>query len=242
MWTKSTGLWTDERAPVHGGPIWIPLRGSNLEHPFWIRRLRKKEVGATAAVGSATELHGSGVTRESPQRWFSGRGLIERGLGWWGNDGEAIFGVGEARGGRGRARDDEERAMALGASGGEWGEVEELWWGADEVRDALRVLREAFIGVGVEGSGRGRRSTEWKSAVVRYQEEAGYGRGGWHGGGGGSKLRRRRRLGLWPEEGEEQLGLGWAERRKVGRLGCVAVTLPGLTREEFSTEMRRAAR
>jgi hypothetical protein len=46
------------------------------------------------------------------------------------------------------------------------------------VQDTSGVLREAFIGVGVEGSGRGRRSAERKPAVVRYQEEAGYGRGG----------------------------------------------------------------
>jgi hypothetical protein len=48
----------------------------------------------------------------------------------------------------------------------------------DEVWDALGVLGEAFIGAGVEGSGRGRRSAERKPAVVRYQEDAGYGRGG----------------------------------------------------------------
>jgi hypothetical protein len=45
------------------------------------------------------------------------------------------------------------------------------------VRDAPGVLRGAFIGAGVEGSSRGRRSTEQKPTVVRYQEEAGYGRG-----------------------------------------------------------------
>jgi hypothetical protein len=72
----------------------------------------------------------------------------------------------------------------------------------------------------------GRQSAERKSAVVLYQEEAGYGRGGegtrhrygkrrgfhvvaWlgcsHGGGrrGGSKPRRRWQLGLRPEEGED---------------------------------------
>jgi hypothetical protein len=72
----------------------------------------------------------------------------------------------EAEGGlatmrRGRAHDDEERATALGAGGGERGEGEELWWGVDEVRDALGVLGEALIGAGVEGSGRGRRRNGW---------------------------------------------------------------------------------
>jgi hypothetical protein len=77
-------------------------------------------------VGDAVELHSSGVTGESPERQFSGRGLVERGLGGGGDDGEAIFGVGEARGGPGRACDDEERAVALGVGGREWGEGEEL--------------------------------------------------------------------------------------------------------------------
>jgi hypothetical protein len=49
------------------------------------------------------------------------------GLGGGGDDGEAIFGVGEARGGRRWARDDEERAAALGAMGVEWGVWEVLW-------------------------------------------------------------------------------------------------------------------
>jgi hypothetical protein len=38
------------------------LRGSNLEHPFWIRQLRKKEVRAMRAVGRVAKLHGGGVT------------------------------------------------------------------------------------------------------------------------------------------------------------------------------------
>jgi hypothetical protein len=50
-----------------------------------------------------------------------------RGLGGGGDDSEAIFGVSGARGGRGRARDDEERVAMLGAGGGERGEGEELW-------------------------------------------------------------------------------------------------------------------
>jgi hypothetical protein len=36
----------------------------------------------------------------------------------------------------------------------------------------------AFYGLAEEGSDWGRRSAEQKPAVVRYQEEAGYGRGG----------------------------------------------------------------
>jgi hypothetical protein len=53
---------------VHGGPIRIPLRRSNMGRPFWIRRLRKKEAGAAVAVGGAAGLHGGGVTGESPER------------------------------------------------------------------------------------------------------------------------------------------------------------------------------
>jgi hypothetical protein len=49
------------------------------------------------------------------------------GLGGGGDDGEAIFSVGEARGGRRWARNDEERAVALGAMGGEQGVWEVLW-------------------------------------------------------------------------------------------------------------------
>jgi hypothetical protein len=45
------------------------------------------------------------------------------------------------------------------------------------VWDAPEVLREAFIGAGVEGSGRGRWSAEQKPTVVRYQEEIGYRKG-----------------------------------------------------------------
>jgi hypothetical protein len=50
---------------------------------------------------------------------------------------------------------------------------------------------------------------------------------------GSSKLRRRQRLGLQSEEGEEQLSLRWAKRRKVGLLGCVDETPLRLAREEF---------
>jgi hypothetical protein len=46
------------------------------------------------------------------------------------------------------------------------------------VRDAPGVLREALIGPRVEGSGRGRWLAERKLMVVRYQEEASYGKGG----------------------------------------------------------------
>jgi hypothetical protein len=111
--------------------------------------LRKKEVGATTAVGGVAELHGGEVARESPEWWIGGRGLTEMGLGGGGDDGEAIFGVGEARGGRRWVRDDEDSAAALGAMGGERGVWEVLWWGTDEVHDALGVLGEAFIGSGV---------------------------------------------------------------------------------------------
>jgi hypothetical protein len=100
--------------------------GSNLESPFWIRWLRRKVVRAKVTVGGAAELHGVGVTRESLERRFGGRRLIESGLGRGGDDGEAIFGVSEARGGRGQARIEEERAAALGAGRGEQGEGEEL--------------------------------------------------------------------------------------------------------------------
>jgi hypothetical protein len=112
------------------GPWWTnldTLRGSILERPFWIRRLRKKEVRATAVVGGAAELHGGEVTGVSPEWHFVGRGLTTRGLGGGGDDGEAIFGISEEPGGRGRAHDNEERAATLGASGEEWGEGEELW-------------------------------------------------------------------------------------------------------------------
>jgi hypothetical protein len=82
---------------------------------------------ATTAVGGVTELHGGGVIGESLEWRFGGQGFTERGLEGGGDDSEAIFGVGEARGGRGRARDDEERVPMVGASVGERGEGEELW-------------------------------------------------------------------------------------------------------------------
>jgi hypothetical protein len=66
-------------------------------------------------VGGAARLHGGGVTGESPKWRFGGRGLTAVGLGGGGDDGEAIFDVGEARGGQGRFCDDEERAAVLGA-------------------------------------------------------------------------------------------------------------------------------
>jgi hypothetical protein len=78
-------------------------------------------------MGGAARLHGGGVTGESPERRFGGPGLATRCLGGGGDDGEAIFGVDEAQGGRGRAHDDVERAAVLGAGGGEWGEWKELW-------------------------------------------------------------------------------------------------------------------
>jgi hypothetical protein len=43
LWTKSTGLWTDERVPVHGSTVdraSYPFGGSNLGHSIWIQRLR----------------------------------------------------------------------------------------------------------------------------------------------------------------------------------------------------------
>jgi hypothetical protein len=55
------------------------------------------------------------------------------------------------------AHDGEERVVMRGEGGGEWGEGEELRWGANELQDALGVLGEGFIAVVVEGSGRGRR-------------------------------------------------------------------------------------
>jgi hypothetical protein len=76
-----------------------------------------------------------------------------------------------------QAVSEEEWMAVVELGGGEWGEGEELLWGADEVRDAPGVLREAFIGAGVEGSGRGRWSAERKLPVVRYQEETAIGRG-----------------------------------------------------------------
>jgi hypothetical protein len=95
------GLWTNERAPVHGSMV----------------------------DRSGYPLHDDGVTGESPERRFGGRGLTERGLGEGGDDGEAIFGIGKARGGRGQAHDDEESTTTLAVGGGEWGEGEELWEG-----------------------------------------------------------------------------------------------------------------
>jgi hypothetical protein len=47
-WTKSTGLWTDEKGTgpwVHGGPVSIRLQDSNLERPFWIRQLARRRPG-----------------------------------------------------------------------------------------------------------------------------------------------------------------------------------------------------
>jgi hypothetical protein len=87
----------------------------------------EKRGRATTAVGGVTELHGGGVIGESLEWRFGGQGFTERGLGGGGDDSEAIFGVSGARGGRGRARDDEERVAMLGAGGGERGEGEELW-------------------------------------------------------------------------------------------------------------------
>jgi hypothetical protein len=73
------------------------------------------------AVGRVAKLHGGGVTIESPKWRFGGWGLIKRGLGGGGDDGEAIFGVSETCGGRGWDRDDEDRAVVHGAGGGECG-------------------------------------------------------------------------------------------------------------------------
>jgi hypothetical protein len=56
-WSKSTGLWTDERAP---------FRGSNLGHPSGFRRPRTDGDEAAAAKGGAEveppESHRNGAS------------------------------------------------------------------------------------------------------------------------------------------------------------------------------------
>jgi hypothetical protein len=55
-WTKSIGLWINERAPVQGSTVdraSYPFRGSNLGHPSRFRRLRADGDEAAAAEGGA---------------------------------------------------------------------------------------------------------------------------------------------------------------------------------------------
>jgi hypothetical protein len=68
-WTKSTGLWTDERAPVHGSMVdqaSYPFRGSNPGHPSGFRRPRADGDEVAAAEGGAAagppESHRNGAS------------------------------------------------------------------------------------------------------------------------------------------------------------------------------------
>jgi hypothetical protein len=60
----------------------------------------KKEVGATAAVGGTTGLHGGGFTGDRPEWRFDALKLVVRSQGGVGEDGEAGGDVGEALEGR----------------------------------------------------------------------------------------------------------------------------------------------
>jgi hypothetical protein len=63
-WTKSTGLWIDERAPVHGSmvdrsgyPFRVLIWSVHFGFDGW-----EEEARATAAVVDTAGLHGGGVT------------------------------------------------------------------------------------------------------------------------------------------------------------------------------------
>jgi hypothetical protein len=68
-WTKSTGLWTDERARVLGSMVdraSYPFRGSNLGHPSGFRRPRADGDEVAAVEGGAAaeplESHRNGAS------------------------------------------------------------------------------------------------------------------------------------------------------------------------------------
>jgi hypothetical protein len=68
-WTKCTGLWTDERAPVHGSTVdraSYPFKGSNQGHPLGFQRPRVDGDEVAADEGGAAaeppESHRNGAS------------------------------------------------------------------------------------------------------------------------------------------------------------------------------------
>jgi hypothetical protein len=83
---------------VHGSMVdrgAYPFTSSNRGHRCWIRRMGKKEAGATTAG-----LHGGGVTGDRLEWRFGALKLAVRSQGGVGGDGEAGGDVGEALEGR----------------------------------------------------------------------------------------------------------------------------------------------
>jgi hypothetical protein len=80
-WTKSTGLWTDERAPVHGSTV------DRASYPF----------GVVVTTDGAARAHGGTVTDEASEWPSGGQRLAVNSPGGRGVDGEPI-----SRGGRAR--------------------------------------------------------------------------------------------------------------------------------------------
>jgi hypothetical protein len=100
-WTKSTGLWTDERAPVHGSTVdraSYPFRVLIWGAPFGFNGWEEGDRG-NSGCGRHGWLHGGGVTGSSLERCSSGRGLAVSGREWGRNNGEvgsALIRDGEA--------------------------------------------------------------------------------------------------------------------------------------------------
>jgi hypothetical protein len=88
---------------VHGSMVdrgAYPFASSNRGHRCWIRRMGKKEDGATMVVGDTAGLHDGGVTGDRPEWRFGALKLAVRSQGGVGEDGEASGDVGEALEGR----------------------------------------------------------------------------------------------------------------------------------------------
>jgi hypothetical protein len=80
-WTKSTCLWTDERAPVHGStvdrsgyPFRVLIWSVHFGFDGWEEGGR-----ATAAMGGTAGLHGGRVTGDRPELGSNGQGIT---AGW----------------------------------------------------------------------------------------------------------------------------------------------------------------
>jgi hypothetical protein len=100
LWTKSTGLWIDERAPVHGStvdrasyPFGVLIWGA----PFGFNGWDEGGAGVVVTTGGAAGAHGGAVAGEAPEWPSGGQRLAVNSPGGRGVDEEPI-----SRGGRAR--------------------------------------------------------------------------------------------------------------------------------------------
>jgi hypothetical protein len=97
LWTKSTGLWTDERAPIHGSTV--DRSGYPFRVLIWSVHFGFDGWEGGPGNGGCGQ-HGNGLTKDRSEWCFGALKLVVRSQGGVGEDGEVGGDVGEALEGR----------------------------------------------------------------------------------------------------------------------------------------------